>query len=434
MRNPYRAGVVPVLLLSACAGFSPEQRSFYDQRLSQIAAGQTGLVSDGCVVRDEVGDDYVLRQSSEAVGRAVGTATAEYLKQRGIPVAVAVTPFVCGVAVDLDAKTMPVAEVQGAERAPTALPIALNERVRSDPALAEAYQKLIRDVVKSAPTPDVEAGQALPTPARLSLREEQRSRLRSELGVPDIWVVRAGGMQVSFGKTLGMALLTAAVSGGASGGAFISYSMPVDGNGYDVALVNLDSSEIVWRKRLLVQRGDPANVGNYTGEWAGNVLDPFIPLKGGAILAAKTGAEVSARSAPAPTLATEAGSHQSRETSLAPTAATAVASTPTVGSPVSAPAVQTGMLSTPTPAVLLNPETAPPVTGAQTVENTASGARVLSAPRTLSGRPAPSGEILTQLPVGTTVEVLSSVRNAQGTWWYVRTGDRTGWLPAQSAE
>jgi hypothetical protein len=266
------------IVLAGCATTpSPVQRTYFDQQATTIKQAQASLVSDSCVVRDEVGDDYVLRQASRDVGIAGSTAAVNYLTSQGYHVTPAVTPFICGTALLTGGKTtVKVAENADTPSIETTIPIALLDSVRDNPALADAYRQLLQKVSAAISADDKKSPSLQGKTTPLQLTQEQLAVLKQELGNSYVWVVSTGGLQVSGGKSIGVGILTGIVSLALSGGTMVSTSMPIDGNGYDLALLNLETNEIIWKKHLQAQSGDPADSKLYNATWAKSLFEPFL--------------------------------------------------------------------------------------------------------------------------------------------------------------
>lgn len=269
-----------ILALTACASVSQQQRAYLDAQLQRASSKPSTLVADGCVIRDEIGDDYILRRASIDVGNAVAASSKGYLSSRGVRVARTVVPFACGSA-DTAVTSLPVAENKSSALVRNAaVPIPLLPSLSGDLDLTNAYRQLLQQTVQSDPVgASGLAGKDLSGPdsaRQFSLSDEYARVLRQQLG-DQVWVVRAGGRQVSMGKTIGVSVLTAVLTAGLTGGAAVASSTVADGNGYDVALVDLTRREILWKKRLAVQAGDPGDPQMYGPTWAMTMFDPLLP-------------------------------------------------------------------------------------------------------------------------------------------------------------
>ena len=180
----------------------------------------------------------------------------------------------------------------------TKLPIPMLDRVRDNPTLSGAYHQMIIKVVDAVAADSKESPSRQGETTPLGLTPEQLATLKQDLGYDHVWVVRAGGAQVSTAKTIGVGTLTTVLSLALSGGTYVYMSAPVDGKGYDIALLNLDANAIVWKKRLQGQAGDPTAIGTYNATWAKSLFDPFLVPSAGTL-------ETTTRQAVTATTATE---------------------------------------------------------------------------------------------------------------------------------
>lgn len=272
MSNARRVGVVFLSLLSsACATRSVQmdQNTYYDQQYSMLVSETVAVVSDGCVLRDQIGEDYFVRDPSQAVADSVGNAAVAYLKSRGMRVSILVTPFACAVKVPVNSVLDLVADKADATPARIRLPIPLIDAVKTDPKLAEAYQQLIAKTVSAIVTAEDKTGKPERT---LQLSDAHIALLRNALGVRKVWVLRGGGVQVSSGKSV--------VSAVATSGEALGLAAPSNGYGYDIALMDLQLQKVLWKKRLAVPGGDPSTEVVYDSEWARTLFSPLLPADG----------------------------------------------------------------------------------------------------------------------------------------------------------
>jgi hypothetical protein len=141
-------GLVIAVSMNACASISPGERAFYSQQMARICTQGVSVVGDGCVIRDEVGDDdYVLLKASREAGSAVTRSTSDFLTSRGISVKAKRAPFLCdGDALQMSRspdKSCLVAETKEEKPKRALLPIPCADDVRNDAALADAYRTLL---------------------------------------------------------------------------------------------------------------------------------------------------------------------------------------------------------------------------------------------------------------------------------------------------
>ena len=86
-----------VTVFSGCATTTnPEARSAYDKTQQNLKAQSVGIISDGCVLRVEVGKDDIMYQNSDALSVAIANTLKERLTEKGVVVNNVSSPFVCG--------------------------------------------------------------------------------------------------------------------------------------------------------------------------------------------------------------------------------------------------------------------------------------------------------------------------------------------------
>lgn len=393
-------------VLSACAtnAVTPAQRTHFDAQLSRLSARPTALVADGCVVRDEVGTDFVLRNPSDAAGRAVATSAEDFLRARGIGPQRTVVPFICGQYEGTEPSFL-MADHASAKPAPQPLPLPIEAATQQNPALAAAYRSLLRAVADAPQLPD-KGGQMSTV---LPLNAAERHVLRGALGADDVWIVSGSGVQVSAGKSIGTGVLTGVLAAALTGGMFVSSTMSVSGYGYMIALVDLRDGSMHWKKQQNAIQGEPTNVAVFNADWANKAFEPLVP----ATLVAVT--------APSP------GTAAAAPIALAPAPAPGLA----LAAPV-APAGNPGA-SAAVPASLAV-EAPPPATAAATQAFAPPAVRVhdriaLVGGASLRSAPTPQSAIWKQIAAGTVVTIDARIDNATGTWLYLTAASERGWIP-----
>jgi hypothetical protein len=264
-----------LLLVSGCAT-TPDstQRSYFDQQAATARQSPAAMVVDGCVFRDEIGIDYVLRNASQDIGKKSADAASHYLNTNGHTISTTIVPFICGTSKGTEA--IFVAEDIGTPTVESQLPIPLVEQVRENPDLSKSYRELLVKVAEAIAADSKESLSRQGKSTSLGLTMEQVEILKRDVGGDQVWVLLAGGAQVSTAKSVGVGTLTTVLSLALSGGTYVYMSTATDGYGYDVALLNLGTNQIIWKKSVKGQPGDPADTKIYTAEWAKNIFDPFI--------------------------------------------------------------------------------------------------------------------------------------------------------------
>jgi len=294
-----------VTLLGACATASTRptvpEKSFFEQQEERLTAEGASIVSDGCVLRDEVGTpDFIIKSASQTAGEAAAKSLADVLRSSGRSPVVEVTPFVCGghfpglalyvttsgpsnpynsetqQFAGTDAPSggsvdrrpaWPVAQTAKDKPKPSNLPIALVQTVQDTPALADAYSAML----EKSENADIRftSDGLTPDTHPLGLSDEQLSLLKSALKSANVWIVRGGGTEVSVGETIGVATLSAMATLGT-----VSVA-PGSAGRIDVALVDLNHNLLLWTQHS-VFRGDPGKAGLYTATQLAPLLAPFI--------------------------------------------------------------------------------------------------------------------------------------------------------------
>ncbi|MBR9812714.1 hypothetical protein GYB61_02515 [bacterium] len=261
------------LTLAACASNTPQARSESDtnylaQQRAITDSGPLGLLADACVIRDEIGNDFVVVGASEGMPLRPALALRSLLMERGQTVPNATVKTVCA-ATDAQTDTLPWAESRAHE--PQAAP-ARTTIARS--ATQERAAKLQRAVFQAISKSS--GGYRL---RALDLSKSDASELQQDLGAKRVWAIQLAGIDVSTGKRVGQSL----------GYAFLSYPFvfvePLaaeamagaddDLQRYTLALVDLEARQLVWWKA-----SNWADPGSHFGaaygvDWAYRATSPL---------------------------------------------------------------------------------------------------------------------------------------------------------------
>lgn len=258
--------------LIGCSGISPQERQAYDSEQARLRANPMAMVVDGCILRNEIGSSYLLRQDSVEKMAKVAGLSRSYLAQHGLAGLRVRQPFICG-APWFDAKSRPQFMADNKKTDPQPLqqlPVELTDSVRQDAQLAGAYQQLFLDAAKQ-----LAEGASLPVTTHLS--EAQASSLVRDTGAKRLWVLSLAGTDVSAGKSLGMGMLTGVATVATFGIGVVV--VPTDGYSYHVALVDLDRRRITWRKSVIRGPGNPGDADTFDHEWVASVFTPFLDIE-----------------------------------------------------------------------------------------------------------------------------------------------------------
>ena len=375
-----RAPVLLAVMAAGCASVSPQQRDYYDRSAEQLRSTPIAVVADSCVLRDEIGEDFLLRRTALEQGEAVLREASGYLHRRGYRVVTQSLPFLCGaVGPHLDGvRIAETAETKSSAGAPTALPIALTASSRK-PAVASAWSRLFTGVAEAR-----SASQGN-YPRAFTLGTNDGQLLQRELGTSQFWLIQYSDVDVSASKSFGVAMLTGMLTLGLSGGASSFVSAPVDTLGYSVMLVDLDRGKLIWAKQTVERRAKKSDAA-----WIDSLFDPFLS------------GTPSVRVAPA--AATPAAANSAAMSAAPPAASSAI----------------------PLPAVPVRPPSAITTTAASAPEGLPRAASLRSAP-------TPNAPILRQLVASTVIKIDSELSNATGRWLYVKGDGFHGWVLADEA-
>jgi hypothetical protein len=350
--------------------------------VQRLAGQPQAVLATGCIVRDEVGEDYVLRTPSQATGDAAARATKEFLEGWGMTVKTAQHPMLCGlmppyssVRTIADNANLPQTSFSGTipngDNAPAA-------------EIRDAYAALFSQLTIASQARGAQTGgnQALDHDQGISLSDEHRRVLREQLGADTVWVVSSSGTQVSTGKTMGIAILSALVGAAASGGGVYTYSYPVSSSGTGVFLVRLDQPSLVWGNGVGPQWSAPSGSGPAVLNWARPVFAPLFDPK------ASPRVVVASATAAAPS-----------------TAAAPVAPAPAVVAPSVVPKT---------------------LVAGQTL--------VTTAPLVLQTRPLANAMGRAPLAASTEIKLVSAQGQPEARWWYVKAGDASGWAAQETLQ
>lgn len=270
--------IVAVALLSGCAASGPtkQARTYFDESHAEVSSKPVAVVADGCFLRSEIGTSHVLAQPSEQIGKVAVSRIERELKDRGHRVKAVHAPFICGSLPPDFFAEYEIAPVRGADRQRiNSVPILLTPR---DPAPEDAAMTaLLAAVTKAEASIDNQEGTPL-RPIKLALTDEEAALLKRATDAEYLWVSIASGVEVSAGRQIGVGMLTGLVTGVLTGGASLVASFPVDTTNQQVALVRLDTRELIWKKRiqipgLLLTAPEPEKEHPFMR----NLLSPYFP-------------------------------------------------------------------------------------------------------------------------------------------------------------
>ena len=372
------APLVPALLLAGCA-LHPKPTPAMGDLVQRLQAQPVAALVDACVVRDEVGRDYMLRDATQIAGSNTLLRLQTQAEANGITIADSLWPFECGALSPELGRDLEVAQTMGGPDLGQRLPLARDRALSAD--AARAANRLLQALSEGGVV-DADA------PRLLSLSPTEVALLREQVQADYLLVAASYGIDVSGAKSFGTGLLTGLASALITGGAYIATTAGVDTIVQTVAVVDLAKGMVAWKPKMRSSRGDPADPQRYHDGARMALLTPLLPQEGFSMALGP--------SEPPPLAVAGAG-------------AASAATAPQASEPrdLYAPAP-------PPPA---------PVPFPQSLQSPAA--------LTLQGRPLPGDEPLHLLPAGSAVVVQRETDGRHGAWWYVQAGRAQGWTRAR---
>lgn len=229
------------LTLAACSTMkvSPEARSAYDITQKKLASQPLSVISDGCVVRVELGKNDILYQQSDLSSIAMMNTVKEELSMRNLAVSRTSAPFVCGTYPEkVLKKTDIIKSLDSKELVNINYPI-LSSNNSFDAKTNQAYLDLFTAIgvlnkqdLKNAYGQKYNLGLSVPT----------LSALKQVEGTDKVFVSLLNASKPSFGYSMAMGVSTAVATGGTA------YSIPQQGVSHSLYLVDLTTNSIDWSK------------------------------------------------------------------------------------------------------------------------------------------------------------------------------------------
>ena len=223
-------------VFSGCATtISPEARLAYDQTQKSLKSQPVSIISDGCVLKIELGKNDILYQQSDLTSLAMMATVEEALDDKGLKISQTTAPFVCGTLpkdrlTKMDILTTPDAK----EVLNTAYPI-LSSTNTLDSATNQAYLSLFqaldqdkRKMASAANGKNVDLGLDKQTLQALQIQEK----------TDKVFVSIVMGARPSFGYSMAIGITSAVAAGGTS------FLAPQQEQTHSLYLINLKTNKI----------------------------------------------------------------------------------------------------------------------------------------------------------------------------------------------
>ena len=227
-----------VTVFSGCTTTTnPEARSAYDKAQQNLKSQPVAIVSDGCVLRVEVGKDDIMYKNSDALSVAIANTLKDRLTEKGVIVNNVSSPFICGALTQKELAQMDILATEDAKDVlNTSYPV-LSSSNTFDAITNQSYLNLYTALVnaKKISATNMKTGSYTP----LSLDDASLNTIRKTEGANKIFVVLGAANKQSFGLKL------TAASTSPLAGAMINKA---PGKDYAIHLVNLETNQIEWNK------------------------------------------------------------------------------------------------------------------------------------------------------------------------------------------
>lgn len=272
--------VLTVQLLSGCAtrvAVPLQTRAYYDEIKTQMVKENVAVVTDGCFGWSEIGTSHYVRDVSENLGKGLSVNATEFLTKAGLKVASSNTPLVCGMLSEKVLKEYTIKQNNDSDRVEIKDHPILNSTY-TNKANGKHYSDLYNAVLRSPITNDFQT-EAKVAPTKLDISDEAAKALFEDTKSNYVWINTVLGGKTSFARKFGVAVLTAAVTAGASGGVSATSVMIQDGVGYRLALVKLDTKEVLWNKVTYSHGIDPTNKDIASPNTTKYLMTPFYALE-----------------------------------------------------------------------------------------------------------------------------------------------------------
>ena len=229
-----------VTLISGCATtVSPESRLAYDKNQQALKLKPVSIISDGCLIRVEMGKNDILYQQSDLASLSMMATVEEALSEKGLKISRTTAPFICGSLSKEDLTKVDILITEDAkDELNTAYPI-LGSTNTFDSVTNQTYLNLLtaldsdkRKAIKASEGKNVDLG----------LDQSSLNALKNLEGANKVFISMVTGSKPSFGYSMAMGVSTAVVSGGTG------FLTPQPGQFHHLYLINLDDNTIEWGK------------------------------------------------------------------------------------------------------------------------------------------------------------------------------------------
>ncbi len=231
-----------LVVVAGCAAV-PVPPEYYAGVVKDLAPKKGVMIVSGCAARDEVGQDFIMTETSDAHTQLWQRSAAPYLAGYGLPLSSQPIRMTCaGYKLEPNEKLFFVPNKEAiAQAKPATFPHVISAEPALEPATAVNLNALFADMYAAKATAIMSARQAPPRP-KLKMTAAGLQQLRTATGADYAWLISTVENDVSMGKVVGTAVLTAVLSLGTYAAA------PTGGRSNTVALIDLVDGTLVWKK------------------------------------------------------------------------------------------------------------------------------------------------------------------------------------------
>lgn len=235
--------IAAITVFSGCATTaSPQARSAHDKNQQTLKEQPVSIISDGCVLRVEIGKDDIMYQHSDATSTAIANTLKDKLNAKGVTVNNISSPFICGAMTQKELSEMDILMTEDAKDVlNTSYPV-ISATNTFDSVTNQAYLNLYTAL--NSAKKNANAAQKDGAYTALGLDTASADTIRKIENANKVFVIMAIANKQSMG------LRVAAASTSPLAGALINRA---PGQYYAVNLVNLETNQIEWSKSGQIQ-------------------------------------------------------------------------------------------------------------------------------------------------------------------------------------
>ncbi|MEB6480642.1 hypothetical protein [Acinetobacter vivianii] len=269
------------LSVTGCATtkISPEERNKLNQTQTLIKTNQVAVISDGCLIRSELGTSLIEGEQSRLTAQKFAALLSSQLNEQGVTVSHTFMPFVCGLMPEEQLKKYDYRLDSETKRAEIKnYPLVSLENKTLSEQQQQALLNLNQSFNKQVALALKNAKEKKPVSNLLELSDQDVTVIKDLTQSNYAFIASVTGTDASFGKKFTAGALSVGVTlatVGAGSGLVTAY-IPQEGQQYVVHIVDLNNKTIMWTKAGLLM-GKPYSKKNHSVE-AKAILNPLFEV------------------------------------------------------------------------------------------------------------------------------------------------------------